>query len=143
MIFAVGLIGATTAPTFADGIDPSGLVRYGEQNGVSYEDWVSTEPVSTVTVKKIEAGKVRYVTITQTATGTYSTDGFESAHVQYPGVTKPSNPRNEFTFSSWSHGSWHRISAYNGNSYVSVSTYKTHRGPARTATCVSTISWAC
>ena len=143
--FVVAGIGIATAEAgFADGIDPNSLVRYGEDHGVSYEDWVSTDPVSSATIKKIEGGKVTYVTITQTATGTYSTDGMESAHIQYPGVTKPDNSRNRFSFSSWSNGHWSRISTYNGNSYVSVSTYKTHRGQTRTSTCISTASfWYC
>lgn len=144
VLFGV-IIGAfLAAPTLADGIDPKGLVRFGDEQGVGYEDWVSTDPISTATVKKIEAGRITYVTITKTATGTYSTDGIESRNVQYPGVIEPDNPRNEFSFSSWSNGRWNRMSTYNGHSYVSVSTYKTRQGQTRTSTCVSTASfWYC
>lgn len=128
----------------ADGFDPSNLLIIGEDKGVTYEDWVSTDPLDTHTVKKIEGGRVSYVTITRTATGTYSTDGLDSPHIQYPGVIEPANPRDRFSFSSWNNGSWTRIKTYSGNSYVSVSTYKTRRGETRTSTCISTASfWYC
>lgn len=128
----------------ADGFDPRNLLILDEDNGVTYEDWVSTDPLETHTVKKVEAGRVSYVTITRTSTGTYSTDGFGSPNVQYPGVIEPANPRNEFSFSSWSNGRWNSFRTSNGNSYVSVSTYKTHRGQTRTSTCISTASfWYC
>lgn len=128
----------------ADGFDPGNLLIIGEDKGVAYEDWVSTDPIETHQVKKIEAGRVSYVTITRTATGTYSSDGIASPHVQYPGVIEPANPRNRFSFSSWNNGQWTRLKTYDGNSYVSVSTYKTHRGQTRTSACISTASfWYC
>jgi len=131
-------------PAQADGIDTSKLVRFSDLEGVTHEDWVSTDPVSTAIVKKIEAGRVSYVNITTTATGTYSTDGIESPNVQYPGVYEDLNTQNYFSFSSWSNGSWNRFRAYNGNSYVSISTYKRHNGTTRTSTCISTASfWYC
>ena len=143
--FVVAGFGIATAEAgFADGIDPNSLVRYGEDHGVSYEDWVSTDPVSTAVVKKIEAGRVSYVTITTTSTGTYSTDGIASPNVQYPGVNEDLGTGNWFYFSSWNNGRWNRFSTYNGNSYVSVSTYKRHNGSTRTSTCISTASyWYC
>lgn len=127
----------------ADGFDPSKLLILDEDSGVRYEDWVSTDPIDTQTIKKIEAGRVSYVTVTRTSTGTYSSDGIASPHVQYPGVIEP-NPLNEFSFSSWNNGRWSSFRTYSGNSYVSVSTYRTHRGQTRTSTCISTASfWYC
>ena len=132
------------APASADGFDPSKLLILDEDNGVRYEDWVSTDPLDTQVIKKIEAGRVSYVTIKRTSTGTYSSDGIDSAHVQYPGVIEPDNPRNSFSFSSWNNGQWTRLKTYSGNSYVSISSYKTHRGETRTSTCISTASyWYC
>ncbi|WP_449396596.1 hypothetical protein [Devosia riboflavina] len=125
----------------ADGFDPSKLLILDEDNGVRYEDWVSTDPLDTQVIKKIEAGRVSYVTIKRTATGVYSSDGIESPHVQYPGVIEPDNPRDRFSFSSWNNGQWTRLKTYSGNSYVSISTYKTHRGETRTSTCISTASF--
>jgi hypothetical protein len=142
MFVSAMVLGAGSAQ--ADGINPDNLVRFGDAQGVRYEDWVSTDPLETHTVKKIEAGKVSYVTITRTATGTYSTDGISSPNVQYPGVIEPSNPRNQFSFSSWNNGQWTRLDTYSGNSYVSISTDRTRRGETRTSTCISTASyWYC
>jgi hypothetical protein len=139
-----GALLLATASARADGFDPDNLVRFGNAQGVTYEDWVSTDPIETHQIKKIEGGNVSYVTVVRTATGTYSTDGFASPHVQYPGVNAPANPRNHFSFSSWNNGRWSSFSTYSGNSYVSVSTHKTHRGETRTSTCVSTASfWYC
>jgi hypothetical protein len=73
----------------ADGFDPRNLLILDEDNGVTYEDWVSTDPLETHTVKKVEAGRVSYVTITRTSTGTYSTDGFASPNVIYPASSSP------------------------------------------------------
>lgn len=136
-----GALMLAAAPVRADGFDPGNLVRFGEAPGVTLEDWVSTDPLETHTVKKIEAGRVSYVSITHTSTGTYSSDGLASPNVQYPGVIEANNPRSGFSFSSWNDGQWTRLKTYSGNSYVSVSTYKTHRGETRTSTCVSTASF--
>ena len=125
----------------ADGFDPDNLVRFGDAQGVTYEDWVSTDPIETHQIQKIEGGRMSYVTVTRTATGTYSSDGIASPNVQYPGVIEPDNPRNRFSFSSWNNGQWIRLKTSEGNSYVSISTYKTHRGETRTSTCVSTASY--
>ena len=128
----------------ADGFDPSNLVIFNEDSGVTHEDWVSTDPLETHTVKKIEGGRVSYVTITRTSTGTYSSDGIDSVNVQYPGIIVPDNPRNQFSFSSWNNGEWTRLKTYSGNSYVSISTYKTPRGETRTSTCISSARhWYC
>lgn len=134
---------ALAPAAMADGFDPDRLVKFGERDYVvDYEDWVSTDPISTQTVKKIEAGKVSTVTITRTSTGTYSTDGLTSPHVQYPGISVTPVTNNSVNFSSWSDGSWSRFSTYSGNSFISVATYKTQAGIARTSSCVSTRSFS-
>lgn len=100
------------------GFDTDNLVRF-EDNAyeVSYADWVSTDPVSTATVTKIEGGRVTQVIITTTATGTYSTDGLTSRHVLYPGidVTRRDRPKN--SFASWSGGQWNQFAPRSANSY--------------------------
>lgn len=102
------------------GIEPSNLVYYEDREyAISNEDWVSTEALSTVQVKKVEAGKVSYVTITTTPSGTYSTDALFSNHVQYPGVTVEQtwpNPSNYFSY--WSGGRWFGFSSRHGNSFT-------------------------
>lgn len=111
---------------FADempaGFDTGKLVKFGDREyDVSYADWVSTDPLSTAQVKKIEAGKVSYVSITTTATGTYSTDSLTSRHVLYPGIeVKEVGARDKF-FAFWSAGQWQGIATRNGNSFVYIS----------------------
>ncbi len=89
------------------GINPDNLVIFEDRPYiVEHEDWVATDPLSTARVKKVEAGKVSYVTITTTATGTYSSDAMFSDHVQYPGISVEElrRPRNHFGY--WHHGRW-------------------------------------
>ncbi len=102
----------------APGFDPSNLVKFNERKyRVEHEDWVATEPLSTMRVKKIEGGEVSYVDITTTATGTYSTDGMFSRHIQYPGVhVDEVRARNRFSF--WSGRHWEGFSVRSGNSFV-------------------------
>lgn len=116
---------------FADempaGFDTDKLVKFdGRDYEVDYADWVSTDPLSSSTVKKIEAGKVTYVSITTTATGTYSTDGLTSKHVQYPGIDVTEvtpDRRNWVRF--WTNGSWYSFSSRAGHSFLRLS------GPTR------------
>jgi hypothetical protein len=69
-------------------------------------------------VKKVEAGKVSYVTITTTATGTYSTDAMFSNHVQYPGISVEEDPRDQYNrFSYWSGGQWFSFGTIHGDSF--------------------------
>lgn len=76
---------------FADepgGIDTGALVRF-EAGGmrVTHQDWVSTSVTASATVTKIGYGRTTAVTISTTATGTYSSDALGSPHVLYPGIT--------------------------------------------------------
>lgn len=128
------------APAAADGIDPGKLVRFSDIAGVTHEDWVSTDPIITAVVKKIEAGRVSYVTVTTTATGTYSSDGIASPNVLYPGVNT-AKPQQSFSFSSWGNGSWTSFGTYRGNSYVSVATYKRLPSRAGTRGCTASASF--
>ncbi|MHA6298348.1 hypothetical protein [Devosia sp. CAU 1758] len=113
--------------TFADempaGFDTNKLVKFdGREYEIDHADWVSTDPLSSATVKKIEGGRVSYVNITTTATGTYSTDGLTSKHVLYPGIDVteviPSR-RNLVRF--WSNGNWFSFSSRAGNSFLRLS----------------------
>lgn len=102
-----------------NGVDAASLVKFeGRDYHVEYDDWVATDPISTVRVQKIEAGRVSYVTITRTATGTYSTDAMVSSHVQYPGISvEAANPiRNAFRY--FSNGRWSSFSTGNAGSFT-------------------------
>lgn len=72
----------------AQGFDTSRLVKFdGRQFEIAYDASVSTDVLTSTTVKKIEAGRVSYVSIGTTATGTYSSDALTSKHVKYPGIS--------------------------------------------------------
>ncbi|KKB10726.1 hypothetical protein VE25_16515 [Devosia geojensis] len=80
-----------TVDVFADearpAIDTDALVRIGERDyRITHADWVSTTPISNSRIRKIEYGRSSYVDVAVTETGTYSTDGFASPHVLYPGI---------------------------------------------------------
>jgi hypothetical protein len=105
------------------GIDPSSLVKFEGQNyDVQYDDWVDTTPTSKARVKKIEFGRVSYVDITYTGTGTYSTDAMFSGTVQYPGITVTRAPSD--TASALSviglGGNWVVLPLAPGNSFVHI-----------------------
>ena len=115
-----GMVFTALADEFApSGIDASKLVKFEDRDYiVDYDDWVATDPLSTARVKKVEAGKVSYVSITTTATGTYSTDAMFSNHVQYPGISvTPAEPdRNVFRY--WTNGRWSAFSTGTAGSFT-------------------------
>ncbi|WEJ57678.1 hypothetical protein [Devosia sp. FJ2-5-3] len=145
LVTSIVMAAALASPSIADGIDPDRLVKFGERDYiVDYADWVSTDPISMHRVKKIEAGRVSEVAITRTSTGTYSTDALTSRHVQYPGITVRTAEPRTVSFAQWAGGQWTSFEVQRGNSFVSVSTYKTRDGKTRTTSCITTASfWYC
>lgn len=118
-----GLVLEAFADEMPAGFDTDKLVKFdGRDYEVEYADWVSTDPLSTATVKKIEAGRVSHVSITTTATGTYSTDGLTSKHVLYPGiaVTDVAARRSNFV-KFWTNGDWYSFTSRAGNSFIQLS----------------------
>lgn len=85
-------------PTGAEERKPfTNLLRLPEEGlEIRYDDSVSLEPLSSGRVTKIGYGRQSDVNVVTTSTGTYSTDGLKSAHVQYPGITvhERSHPRD-------------------------------------------------
>lgn len=66
----------------------STLVKFNDRAyEVNYADWVSLDPLSNATVRKIGYGHVNTINIATTSTGTYSSDALVSPHVQYPGIS--------------------------------------------------------
>lgn len=132
---------------FADeaavGFDTGKLVKFDDRYfEVDYAPWVATDPISTSSVKKIEAGRVSYVAVSTTATGTYSTDGLTSPHVLYPGidvreVADPDRP----ALAAWRDVKWFRFSSYRGNSYVSIRQNCIRISTGGGTTCVSSASF--
>src|SRR5688500_16736703 len=66
---------------FPDSVDPKMFRKY----KITFDESISTEVQRTQVVKKIGYGRTSEVTIVTTPSGTYSTDGLLSPHVQYPG----------------------------------------------------------
>ena len=129
----------------APGFDPSQLVKFeGTNYLVENEDWVSTTPLSSTRVKKIEMGKVSYVDITTTATGTYSTDAMFSNHIQYPGISVERAPwphnRNRNHFSFWSNGGWSSFNSKPGNSWFYLNTGAVTLSQLGDVVCIATAS---
>ncbi len=88
---AVGGLFATAAQaqeTEKSPIDFSKLVKVDDQQlNVTFDDSVSQEVMRTHRITKIGlGGNVTQVTVVRTATGSYSTDGIASPHIQYHGV---------------------------------------------------------
>lgn len=138
----IAMAASLVSPLMADGIDPDRLVKFGERDYiVDYADWVSTDPITTHRVKKIEAGRVSDVIVTQTATGTYSSDGLISPHILYPGISVRPAGASNVSFAQWDGGRWTRFEVQSGNSFVSVSSYKTQTGARKATSCISTASF--
>lgn len=120
-----GYVLETVADEMPAGFDTSKLVKFDDRYyEVDYDASVSTDPISTATVKKIEAGRVSYVQIASTATGTYSTDAMTSPHVQYPGIAVEPVAKKNFFFSSWSRGKWTSFGSYDGHSFTRISRWR-------------------
>lgn len=91
-LFCLAAIGASQAR--ADGFLPSfgaaplsTLVKFDDRRyEVTAADWVSLDPITSSTVRKVGYGRVTEVNIATTSTGTYSSDGMVSPHVLYPGI---------------------------------------------------------
>jgi len=82
-----GAVLAAIADETRTGIDPDGLVKFGGRDyDVQYDDSVDTTPTARSRIKKVEFGRVSYVDITTTTTGTYSTDALFSNNISYPGI---------------------------------------------------------
>jgi len=125
-IIGPGFVLTAFADEMKAGIDVAGLVRHeGRDYDVQHEDWVSTEEVSRSRIKKIEFGRVSYVDVVTTSTGTYSTDAMFSDHMQYPGISVAEAPSAAFGGALsiiGAHGNWVSLPLINNNSIVQIRT---------------------
>lgn len=71
---------------FPPAFDASKLVRISDQDYLVGATGASLEAISSVNIRKIGYGKNRFVTVTTTSSGVYSTDGLISPHIRYPGI---------------------------------------------------------
>ena len=97
---------------------------------ITFDDSISTDVKRTQVVKKIGYGRTSTVTIVTTPSGTYSTDGLLSPHVQYPGIEKKLKGWGGRSFAFyWSQSSGGgRWTSYSSGSF----TYYTYRAGTRT-----------
>lgn len=127
---AIAAIGpGITIEAFADeaaaGFDPSKLVKYENRAySVDYDASVATDPLSTRQIRKVEGGRVSHVTITTTASGTYSSDAMFSRHVQYPGISVTALEAGSNQFAYWSRGQWSGFVSRGANSFVYASRWR-------------------
>ena len=92
----VKLVTATIESLFPNSVDPKAFRKY----DITFDDSISTEVQRTQVVRKIGHGRMSAVTVVTTPSGTYSTDGLLSPHVQYPGIDK------QLKDSGWPARSW-------------------------------------
>jgi hypothetical protein len=125
-------------------LDPSNLVRFKDRTySVTYEDSVSTEPVSQASVRKIGYGQTSFVQIAMTATGTYSSEALYSPNFRYPGihvkdVPDPDHDRHS-AISFWTAGAgWVSTPMASGSSFVHVRTRESSLVVNDGTTCVFT-----
>lgn len=119
----VKAVAGTLDGLFPDTVDPKMFRKY----DITFDDSVSMDVKRTQVVKKIGYGRRSEITIVTTPSGTYSTDGLLSPHVQYPGIEKKNKGwGNRFWFrSNYSSGGGLWTSFTNGSF-----TYYFYRGPA-------------
>jgi len=139
--FADGMMNAVVAP----GFDTSKLVKFeGRRYQVQTEDWVSQDATNSQMVKKIEGGRVSYVTIATTPTGTYSSDAMFSRNVQYPGIAVEEAPPRGGSFSYWGGSKWFSFSSRAARSFLYLRSGDTRILTYGNTTCVSGKSfWVC
>jgi hypothetical protein len=129
-------------------LDPSNLVRFKDRTySVTYEDGVSTEPVSQASVRKIGYGQTSFVQIATTATGTYSSEGLYSPNFRYPGihVKEVPDPDRHWhgAFSFWTAGiGWVSMPMALGSSVVHVRTRGSRLVINNGTTCVFTKTYS-
>lgn len=117
---------ATIEGLFPDVIDPKIFKRY----NFTFDESVSGDVERSRVVRKIAGGRTSEVTITTTPSGTYSTDGLLSPHIQYPGIDKTLKGggagRNAWFYSSGmsAYGHW---TSYSTGSF----TYYSYRASTR------------
>lgn len=103
---------------FPPAFDPDTLVKWNYE----LDPAVSTEVTHRSTVRKIGFGITEFVQIVETPSGTYSTDGLTSPHVEYPGILKQ-RAGGKIGLSYWSNGRWVLRDALTAGSFVTVTRF--------------------
>jgi hypothetical protein len=82
---------------FPQRLDPSRLLKW----DFAVEPGVSGDPIRQSTVRKIGYGRTSFVTVVETASGVYSSDGLGSPHIRYPGIHKTLRREPATTLAIW------------------------------------------
>lgn len=106
-------------------IDTSKLVKWDYVT----EPGISIEPVAESTIRKIAYGKTTFVTVMETDSGVYSSDGLASPNVEYPGIVKqPKAGTPSPMLWLWGDGKWASANAYTAGSFTVVTPIEGGRG---------------
>lgn len=106
------------APT---GFDTSRLVKFDDRHyEIDYDTSVSTDVLKSTRIRKIEGGRVSYVSIGTTSTGTYSSDALTSKHIQYPGIAVREVTEDGNAIAGWKSGYWIGLNSLNARSILTV-----------------------
>jgi hypothetical protein len=120
------------------GFDTSRLVKFDDRDyQIDYDASVSTDVLRSTTIKKIEAGRVSYVSIGTTSSGTYSSDALTSKHIQYPGISVREVRQDGSAVSGWKHGYWVGLNSLNAKSILTVRSGDLKVRTDGTRTCIS------
>jgi hypothetical protein len=104
---------------FPPAFNPAGLVKPSYEYEVA--DTVSTEVLHRRQITKIAYGQKSVVTVITTPTGTYSSDGLSSPHVEYPGVTKTWVDDPELgTLAMWNGDEWEPLETIAADSFAVI-----------------------
>jgi hypothetical protein len=79
---------------------------------------ISIEPITEQTVRKIGYGRSTFVTVMETESGVYSTDGLASPNIQYPGIVKEPKAAPSPMLWLWGDGRWASASAFSAGSFA-------------------------
>lgn len=112
---------STAEELMPEPFDTAGLVK----PDFTVEPGVSTEVLRSSTVRKIGYGRTSFVTIAETATGTYSSDGMTSPNVRYPGIhgSQGSDGLQVARVMVRGGSSWTALHPTGSSSFVSVSPF--------------------
>ncbi|MDC9822481.1 hypothetical protein PRN20_01945 [Devosia sp. ZB163] len=107
---------STPGELWPPAFDPDKLMKW----DYYVEPGVASEAVADTTIRKIGYGRTTYVSVMETASGTYSTDGLASPNVEYPGITKEPKPGAPQLLWLWGGGRWGTAMAFSGSSFLSI-----------------------
>ncbi len=107
---------------FQDDFDPKSFFK----PNWTIEDSVSTDILSEQVIRKIEFGRMTFVRVVTTASGTYSSDAMDSPHILYPGIhdTRDTADASARLLGAWDGKSWTILRSFGANSFTTIVPFK-------------------